>query len=114
MLEAVVTTVLPPSTGPKILLFKKFRKEWSCTDTSNFCTAQDDDAMPQEIQDFAEDMITFSTRQLQDFQPRDDYRELFKLTISFLGRRQASGTPISFKAPGGLQSKVDGQRNIFN
>jgi len=45
-------------------------------------------------------LLHFSEAQLQQHQPRDDYKELLQLTIIFLGGVPAKG--ISFKAPAGL------------
>ena len=44
-----------------------------------------DDMIAEEIADIAESIIKFAKNQLEKFQPRDDYKELFHLTIIFLG-----------------------------
>ena len=93
MLEAVVSINLQASTGPEIAIFKRFRSKWPTLDKSNFCTASD------EVSDFADDIILFATNQLEQFQPRDDYREFLELTIIFLGGHIRNFT---FKAPAGL------------
>ena len=100
MLEGVVTSVLPPSTGPEIVIFKKFQSKWSSIDKTIYSTSLTDEIMAEEVAGCANEVITFALNQLAKFQPRDDYRELLELTIIFLGGKLAKG--ISFKAPAGL------------
>jgi hypothetical protein len=50
--------------------------------------------------DIANEIITFCTDQLPQFQPREDYQELLQLTIIFLGGLPTTG--ISFRTPGAL------------
>jgi hypothetical protein len=45
-------------------------------------------------------MISFAQKQLKQFQPRDDCKEVLNLTIIFLGGTSEKG--ISFTAPAGL------------
>jgi hypothetical protein len=44
-------------------------------------------------------MISFTQKQLKQFQPRDDYKELLNLTIIFLGGTPEKG--ISVRTPAG-------------
>lgn len=101
MLEAVVTSLLPPSTGPEIVLFKRFRSAWTNVDKTDCLTGLRDDLIANELADVAENIIAFAVRQLEEFQPRDDYRELLQLTIIFLGGTIPRGA-FSFRTPGGL------------
>ena len=94
MLEAVVSNNLQASTGPEIVIFKRFRSKWPALGKSNFCTASD------EVPDFSDDIILYATNQLEQFQPQDDYRELLELTIVFLGGHVKNFT---FKTPAGLR-----------
>lgn len=100
MLEAVVLTSLGASSGPDILIFKRFQKHWKLVDTTKYQTYRTDDVTVSALADIADDRITFAKNQLQEFQPRDDYKELLNLVIVFL-----DGVPpkeISFRAPAGL------------
>ena len=84
------------STGPDILLFKRFQDNWNRIDQSNFQTAAD----AVETADFKARIIHFAETNIEIHQPRDDYRELLELAIIFLG-----GTPrrgVHFTAPGAL------------
>ncbi len=100
MLEAVVVLSLGVSQGPDILLFKRFQKQWSSIDTADYQTALSDESTAGAVADVAGQLLHFSEAQLQQYQPRDDYKELLQLTIIFLGGVPAK--EISFKAPAGL------------
>jgi hypothetical protein len=56
-----------------------------------------DTFVSQSVQYFKENLIMFGKNQLRQFQPRDDYKELLKLTIIFLGEKLQNG--IFFKVP---------------
>lgn len=100
MLEAVVNEALGPSSGPEILIFKRFRTAWSNIDQNNFSTVSSDSDALRCVENVADSTILFAEKQLNVYQPRDDYKELLKLTIIFLGSVPNKG--ISFRAPAGL------------
>lgn len=100
MLEAVVVKSLGVSSGPDILLFKRFKTSWSSIDRTFYQTSINDPSIDQKIKDNALEIIEFSQNQLNDFQPRDDYKELLELAIVFLGDVPKRG--VHFRAPAGL------------
>ena len=69
VLEAVVLHSLGSSTGPDILLFKRFQKYWAAIDKTKFQTVISDACSAQAVADTADDMIAFAMDQLQKFQP---------------------------------------------
>lgn len=84
------------STGPDILLFKRFQDNWNRIDQSNFHTAAD----AVETADFKARISHFAETNIEIHERRDDYRELFELAMIFLG-----GTPLHgfhFTAPAAL------------
>ena len=85
MLEAVVMLSLGPSKGPDIAIFKRFQSSWKFIDRSNYVTVRSDKVLTSAVSSVASEIIAFAESQLQQFQPRDDYRELLELTIIFLG-----------------------------
>ncbi|CAH0555130.1 unnamed protein product [Brassicogethes aeneus] len=101
MLEAVVIKCIGRSSGPDILLFKRFKKSWHIICKDDFQTLSSlpagSTATLSEDNDF---LVSFCRKQLEVFQPRDDYKELLELSIIFLGDIPLKG--ISFKAPAGL------------
>lgn len=100
MLEAVVVQALGTSTGPEILIFKRFKKAWNTIAQTDFKTVTSDASTLNEVENITTDMISFAQKQLEQFQSRDDYKELLNLTIIFLGGIPEKG--ISFRAPAGL------------
>lgn len=98
VLESVVSISLPTSSGPDIQLFKRFKANWQKLDKKMYQTAVDDEDIATNTANIKDDIINFAKNQLDQHQPRDDYRELLELTIIFIGGTPKSG--INFKKPG--------------
>ena len=73
ILEAVVLLCVGPSSGPDILLFKRFQKSWVSFDSTKYHTAQSDKNASNALTDITDESIVFCKDQLQIFQPCDDY-----------------------------------------
>ena len=86
------------SSGPDIVMFKRFKEQWSGIDHMSYLTASE---MP-EIDLFLERTMQFVMENLGVCQPRDDYREFLELAVIFLGGTPIRGTHI--QAPGPLHS----------
>jgi hypothetical protein len=91
--EKVFVACDNPSTGPDILLFKRFQQQWQLIDKKQFQVLDDN------VND-REDILSFCRQQLAVKHPRDDYRELLELTMIFLGSTPSRG--IRFMQPGAL------------
>lgn len=74
---SVQLTVVVVSSGPEILLFKRFKAAWPKIDQTKFNRAT------SSTQDKASDIVALAQDQLNKFQPRDDYKELLDLTITW-------------------------------
>ena len=83
------------SNSPNIDLFLSLQKFWSNIEKSQFRTAPTD-CVPwaQQAIDRAQDLLRM------DHTPRDDYRELLKLVVAFLGGVPHGRTQVQFMAPG--------------
>ncbi len=83
VLEAVFTTCFGPSSGPDILIFKRFKSKWYDMNPSNFCTSLDDEHLlfsnKTTIIEFVQNML------VAHHHPRDDYKELLELVLIVLG-----------------------------
>ena len=66
-------------------MFKRFIANWSKFNKGSFQTAEDDKNIATRIAKIKDDTITFAKKQLEEHQPRDDYKELLELTIIFVG-----------------------------
>lgn len=96
MLKAVVLQALGSSSGSEILIFKRFRNAWINIDKNNFSPIFNDSSALKDIANVSTNVISVGQKKLNQYQPRDDYKELLNLTIIFLG-----GVPekrISFRA----------------
>jgi len=99
VLQGVFTEVkLATSTGPDILLFKKFRKEWNTIDTNSYSIWSTDENVKDILKDVADETIQFCTNKIKEDLPIDNYKEFLELIIIFLGGIPPRG--IRFKAPG--------------
>jgi hypothetical protein len=94
--KAFTAMKIAPSTGPDILIFRRFQEQWQYFDRSNYQTA----ASMEDISSFKERIIEFAQSNLEAQHPRDDYKELLELVIIFVGREPPRG--IHFLAPGAL------------
>ena len=74
MLEAVVILSIGPSKSPDIMIFKRSQSKWCIIDKACYQVALSDDVTYNCVSDIAKDMITFAENQLQEFQPRNDYK----------------------------------------
>lgn len=90
VIEAVFTSVMGPTTGPAVLLFKRFQERWPFINQGEFQPIEDG-AGEVDIEWFLQ-----ALKERTDL--RDDYRELLELTVIFLGGVPPRG--IRFRAPG--------------
>lgn len=86
------------TSAPDVPIFKRFQKSWPSINVKNFHNGIEDAFVFQSIKDLKKTLLMFCINQLQQYQPRDDYKELLELTIIFLGQEPPNG--IFFKVPG--------------
>lgn len=98
VLAASFRACMGVSSGPEVLLFKRFQTGWEFIDKGSFESGMTDDVVRPRISAEKERIIEFATSQLAAHQPRDDYRELLELAILFLGAVPSRG--VIFRAPG--------------
>lgn len=90
---AIYDHLFGPSNGPIIPLFQRFQKAWPGINRKNFKSALDDPELASFIKPFQHEVLSFASKQLSDFQPRDNYRELLNLVHVFLsGKEKQVGT----------------------
>lgn len=100
MLEAIVVQALGPSSEAEILIFKRFRTAWPNIDQNKFSIVSSKPDALRCVENIAGNTILFAEKQLNDYQPRDDYKEMLTLKIMFLGGVPNKG--MSFRAPAGF------------
>lgn len=112
VLAAAFGECLGPTSSPEILMFKRFRGQWSSIDKGRYEDAFSDDFAASELADIQDEVIAFCKHQLQHHQPRDDYCELFKLMLIFLGSTPTHGT--KFWAPGPMHQACWMAKTIYS
>ncbi|XP_052131564.1 uncharacterized protein LOC113203934 isoform X2 [Frankliniella occidentalis] len=100
LLEGVAVLSTGPSQSPEVALFKKFKDFWPKLDMTSYQDGPSDENVWAAIEPTRQDIINFANNQLQEFQPRDDYRELLHLTLLFSGEIPEGGA--KFTKPGAL------------
>ena len=87
------------TSGPEILLFKRFKAHWESIDKTAYQVALDDKHLCKYLpKDVNQHVTSFATSQLTNRQPRDDYKEFLELPLLFLGAVLLRG--VRFQVPG--------------
>ncbi|KAG0717728.1 hypothetical protein GWK47_053853 [Chionoecetes opilio] len=86
------------STGPEIPTFKRFQSLWESLDRGSYRTLNDEEPLENALELPRVQMVTFLQTVLHDgSNPREDYDELLRLCLLFLGGSEGQ---IRFRAPG--------------
>lgn len=86
VLGGVFDALMPASTGPSILLFKRFQTAWSTIDQRKYAVGREDERIFKNLKNHFEDVHCFIDQILKSqLQPRDDYRKLLLLCFIFIG-----------------------------
>ena len=88
------------SSGPEVLIFKRFREAWQFVNQNNFQPASTDPSVEKLVASSRADMLTFAKENLEIRQPRDDYREFLELSVIFLGGIPVRG--VHYQIPGAM------------
>jgi hypothetical protein len=96
VLRSCFDTLMGTTSGPDMLLFKRFKETWTKLDKKIYITGTNEvsDDVRSTILRFLEYHLSMKKQQ------RDDYRELLELTMIFLGGIPKKG--ISFRTPGAV------------
>jgi hypothetical protein len=98
VLVSAFTTLFGPTGGPDVAMFKRFQQRWSYVDQAKYHVASDD-MFDVHSSNLRAEMVTFCKAALEGTHPREDYEELLKLCLIFLGGMDASSI-VTFRAPG--------------
>ncbi|XP_076667937.1 uncharacterized protein LOC143368764 [Andrena cerasifolii] len=97
ILKSVFEEKLFKSTSPEIPLFKKFRKAWTNIDQLKFKSSTEDSYVSGKLQDIHE-KLDFWLYNIEQKQPREDYKEFLELMVVFLRGSHPRGN--TFRVPG--------------
>ena len=98
MLEEAFSITMGPSSGPDILIFKRFKAFWPNIVYSDYKPGNEVLELLNALADMLDDMKTFLTGQLEMSHQREDYRELLELALLFTGGIPTRG--LIFRKPG--------------
>ncbi|ESN93261.1 hypothetical protein HELRODRAFT_181206 [Helobdella robusta] len=82
------------TSGPEIALFLRFRNEFNSINQAGYHTIMNDESMNSNVEQHKEGIVSFCLTQLEQFQPRCDYRELLKLSLILLGETPPRGVRV--------------------
>lgn len=97
-------TPVRTSTGPEILLFKRFKHKWQFVDLDNFRAARK--AVETLVDQFYSHSLEFAKKYLELEEPRDDYRGFLELSAFISQRCSRSCNPNASPHASGT---LDGQ-----
>ncbi|XP_044597242.1 uncharacterized protein LOC123273832, partial [Cotesia glomerata] len=99
VLKAVFDCQIFNSSGPNVPLFVRFRKEWDALDLTKFESGINDPIIYNILENDILDIREFAETQLTLNHDRDDYLELLKLTLIFIG---VVPDNVVFRVPGAM------------
>ena len=98
----VFKAVFGPTSGPNVLLFRRFQDYWPNIDQASYTPCNDSRiGEGGELENLKIAAVKFSTNILSGEKgalPREDYRELVELVLIFLGQIPSRG--VHFRVPG--------------
>ena len=83
VIGAVFTACTGTSSGHDVPLFKQFKKHWELIGKEKFEDASTDEYVAKTIADVKDHISLFVFAQLQNNQPREDYREILEIALDF-------------------------------
>lgn len=87
------------STGPSILLFKRFQSSWGDLDKKKFEGGLSDEKIAAVLKNHIEEIYVFCRKVLNNqVKPHDDYRECLRLCLIFIGKIPSE--EVKFFKPG--------------
>lgn len=98
ILSSVFTALFGGTGAPEVGMFKRFQKNWSYIQQAQYSTAEDE-IFDAETENLRREMIIFYTDAIKYKQPREDYLELLRLCLLFLGGTSGLNNE-TFRAPG--------------
>ncbi|CAD6228486.1 GSCOCG00012049001-RA-CDS, partial [Cotesia congregata] len=99
VLKAVFDCQIFNSSGLNVPLFVRFRKEWDALDLTKFESGINDPIIYNILENDILDILEFAETQLTLNHDRDDYLELLKLTLIFIG---VVPDNVVFRVPGAM------------
>lgn len=87
ILRAVFESQIFNFSGPNVPLFVRFKKEWGALDVTKFKSGLDDPKIYNILKNDFDNIHAYVNEQLILNHDRDDYLELLKLSLLFIGKQ---------------------------
>lgn len=100
VLSSVFTAVFGGTGGPEVALFKRFQKKWPYIRQTEYSPAKDE-IFNEDTETLRKEMVIFYTKAIGHQQPREDYLELLRLCLVFLGGNSLK-MDFQFRTPGAM------------
>lgn len=100
VLSHVFTALFGATGGPEVGMFKRFKNKWPYIKQTDYSPAKDE-LFDSATEILRKEMVAFYANAVTYQQPREDYLELLRLCLIFLGGG-STGTDITFRAPGAM------------
>ncbi|XP_044591942.1 uncharacterized protein LOC123270072 [Cotesia glomerata] len=84
ILRSVVEVVWPGSNSPNVPIFVRFQNSWKNIDQTKYETGIQDSIINKEVHGKKDEIISFIVTELQKKHDRDDYKELFGISVNIL------------------------------
>lgn len=85
VLKGVFLLCMGPTSGPDVLIFKRFQSAWPNINKGNYQNGLTDKEVTSALKPEKVEIVTFVKKMLVQQQPRDDYKEFLELCLIFLG-----------------------------
>ncbi|KYM93405.1 hypothetical protein ALC62_15995 [Cyphomyrmex costatus] len=98
ILAATFDQKLPGTSGPNVPLFKRFSNSWNTLDKSRYKDDLAEKGIHPTLIGKVKDVTILIQNYLNEFLPRDDYKEFLKLCLIFL--KVMPSDKVKFRKPG--------------
>lgn len=98
VLKSAFDKLMPPSGGPDVPLFKRFKQSWSKIDSTKIKSPMEITSVQKIFKSDITEILSFVDNILKTHLPRHDYNELLELTLLLLGRSYK----VPVRAPGAV------------
>jgi len=100
ILKSVFDEKMGTTTGSNVLIFKKFQNAWPEINVQNYQSGIINEKVKGHLGNDLSRIIDLLRNNLENQQPREDYREFLELALIFVGESPARG--VSFRVPGAV------------
>ncbi|XP_015121856.1 uncharacterized protein LOC107044480 [Diachasma alloeum] len=99
LLKSAFEASMRPTSGPNILIFKRFQGQWKNIEKGEFSPGVQDDDVKTAVRNDAANALAFAYSRLKTDNIRKDYREFLELMVMFLNGNLPNGNRFRALGP---------------